>query len=153
MWKANYRSIESYLGVARQEMVLAHGTLPEAMSIHFKRIARAAARGRGPAKQASEIPFLKLADLPCTQEPISAHGPCWPQRFAVVSSWWMLREIEASNLTLSCVNFVSDSEVTILLPASKTDTIGHGTSRSLCCTCSSTLATLCPFHVVKSQHK
>ena len=69
LWKANYRSIDSYLGVARQEMILLHGNLPEAMAIHFKRTSRAAARGRGPAKQASEIPFLSLKELPNTQPP------------------------------------------------------------------------------------
>ena len=150
LWKANYRSIDSYLGVARQEMILLHGNLPEAMAIHFKRISRAAARGRGPAKQASEIPFLSLKELPNTQPPLSLAGPCWPQRFAVISSWWLLREIEASNLTLSCVSF-NDSEVSVRLPASKTDTMGQGTCRGLCCTCSTTTILECPFHVMKAQ--
>ena len=120
LWKANYRSIDSYMGVARQEMILQHGSIPEALTIHFRRISRAAARGRGPAKQASEIPFLRLNELPNAQKPLGPHGPCWPQRLAVASSWWMLREIEASNLTLSCIDF-KESEVSVLLPTSKTD--------------------------------
>jgi integrase len=150
LWKANYRSIDSYMGVARQEMLLQHGTIPEALTIHFRRISRAAARGRGPAKQASEIPFLRLQEVPTSEQPLCPLGPCWPQRFAVTSSWWMLREIEASNLTLSCIEF-KESEVSILLPASKTDATGRGTNRTLCCTCSTTPSSLCPFHILEAQ--
>ena len=57
LWASGYRAIDSYISVARQQMILDHGSLPESIHLHFRRIARAAARGRGPAKQAHEIPF------------------------------------------------------------------------------------------------
>ena len=118
--------------------------------LHFKRVSRAAARGRGPSKQASEIPFLRLQELSDAPTPLSHLGPCHPRRFAVVSAWWMLREIEASNLTVNCIT-LEESAAHILLPASKTDPSGTGTSRTLCCTCSSTPSSLCPFHVLELQ--
>ena len=60
LWKANYRSLDSYIAVARQEMILLHGNLPESFALHIKRVSRAAARGRGPSKQACELPFERF---------------------------------------------------------------------------------------------
>ena len=137
LWRAGYRSLDSYLAVARQEMILQNGAIPESLVLHFKRVSRAAARGRGPCKQASEIPFLRLQELSDAPTPLSHLGPCHPRRFAVISAWWMLREIEASNLTIDCIT-LENSAAHVLLPASKTDPTGKGTSRTLCCTCSST---------------
>lgn len=150
LWKSGYRSIDSYLAVARHEMIMQHGSIPDSLLLHFKRISRAAARGRGPAKQATELPFLRLLEVEDSVTPLAAGGPCHPRRFAIISSWWMLREIEASNLTLGCVQ-LADNIAHISLPSSKTDTSGQGTTRSLCCTCSSLSPLLCPYHVLQSQ--
>ena len=150
LWKAGYRSLDSYIGVARQEMVLLHGDLPESFALHIKRVSRAAARGRGPSKQACDLPFEKLGSYALRFEPFSSGGPCYPGRVAIIASWWMLREIELSNLTLDCINFENTS-AELKLPISKMDPTGRGTSRSLCCTCSSTPSSLCPFHTLKAQ--
>ena len=150
LWKAGYRSLDSYIGVARQEMVLLHGNLPESFALHIKRVSRAAARGRGPSKQACDLPFEKLAKYAHRCEPFSSGGPCYPGRVAIIASWWMLREIELSNLTLDCINF-EDTSAQLMLPISKMDPTGRGTSRTLCCTCSSTPSALCPFHTLKAQ--
>ena len=74
LWKAKYRSLDSYLAVARQGMVLKHGSLPESLMLHFKRISRAAARGRGPSKQATELPFSRLPELGDSESPLSPLG-------------------------------------------------------------------------------
>ena len=60
LWKAGYRSLDGYLSAARQEMILRNGTISDALGIHFKRASRAAARGRGPPRQSSELPFERL---------------------------------------------------------------------------------------------
>ena len=150
LWKAGYRSLDSYIAVAKQEIILQHGSIPDVFALHIRRVIRAAARGRGPPKQACELPFLKLEEFALREEPLSPAGPCFPGRVAVIASWWMLREIELMNLSLDCVSF-DDTNAHIMLPVSKVDPTGKGTSRSLCCTCSSTSANLCPFHVLKAQ--
>ena len=38
LWKAKYRSVDSYLTVARQEMILKHGSIPESLLLHFRRV-------------------------------------------------------------------------------------------------------------------
>jgi len=149
-WKAGYRSLSGYLGAVRQEMILHHGNVPEATHIHIRRLSRAAARGRGPAKQASELPFLRLNELDESEAPLVKNGPCHPRRLAIVASWWALREIEASNATLESITFINDTAI-FTLPSSKTDTAGRGASRSLGCTCASAVAALCPFHNLQKQ--
>jgi len=149
-WKAGYRSLSGYLGAVRQEMILHHGNVPEATHIHIRRLSRAAARGRGPAKQASELPFLRLNELDESEAPLVKNGPCHPRRLAIVASWWALREIEASNATLESITFINDTAI-FTLPSSKTDTAGRGASRSLGCTCTSAVAALCPFHNLQKQ--
>ena len=151
LWKAGYRSLDSYLAVARQEMIIKHGCIPDSLALHFKRISRAASRGRGPAKQATELPFQRLQELGDPEAPLAPSGPCYPVRFAIIASWWMLREIEASNLTLDCVSF-EDKVAHLRLPTSKVDHTGKGTTRSLCCTCSSLSSLLCPFHILETQY-
>lgn len=150
LWKANHRSLDSYLAVARQEMVLKHGSLPESLTLQIRRISRAAAWGRGPSKQATELPFSRLPELSDSESPLSPLGPCFPARLAILTSWWMLREIEANNLTLGCIRFDGDL-AHLELPTSKVDPTGRGTTRSLCCTCSSASSRLCPYHLLKDQ--
>ena len=118
------------------------------MLIHLRRVARAAARGRGPLRHASELPLSRLSELPATSQPLTADGPCHPRRMAVIASWWMLREIEAATLTLQCISFTADA-ATILLPVSKADKEGRRTARSLGCTCES--ATTAVRHVLQAQ--
>ena len=90
LWKAGYRSIDSYLAVARHEMILKHGSIPDSLALHFGRISRAAARGRGPAKQATELPFLRLLEVEDSMTLLSVGGPFYQRRFAIIASWWML---------------------------------------------------------------
>ena len=83
--------------------------------------------------------------------PWSLGGACYPLRLLVVAIWWMLRVVEVANLTLDCVSF-SAQDATLRLPASKTDTQGVGTLRSLGCTCIVGPKTLCPMHALIAQH-
>ena len=152
LWKAHYRSLDSYIAVAKQEMIMLHGNLSDTFLLHIKRVNRAAARGKGPAKQACELPFGRFLEFADRAAPLSPGGPAYPGRVAVIASWWMLREIELMNVSLDCVT-LQDEEAKLLLPVSKTDYTGKGTSRSLCCTCSSTAFGLCPFHTLQEQHR
>ena len=139
--------MDAYLSIVRQEMLLRHGTLPEVYQMHFKCISRAAARGRGPAKQAGSLPFERLPELSEDLSAFTPRGPCYPVRLLIVGIWWLLREIELANLTVSCVR-LEGSVAHLRLPSSKTDAAGEGTTRSLACACASDSAQLCPFHVL-----
>ena len=111
-----------------------HGDLPEAFALHFRRISRAATRGRGPAKQATELPFDRLAELPTGPQPFPMEGTCYTRRFAVMATWWLRRETEAANLTTDCV-CTEGTTAHLRLPLSKTDASGIGSMRSLGCCC------------------
>ena len=130
LWKAGYQSTDQYLGAAKQVMLEQHGDLPEAFALHLRRVSRAAARGRGTSKQASELPLDRLADISCVLQPASEDGPCFPWRFVVIGCWWLLREIEAANLTLKCVE-ANEATAQLFLPANKTDSAAEGATRSL----------------------
>ena len=150
LWQAGYRALDSYLSAARVEMTLQLGSLPEAMAIHFRRVARAAARGRGPPRHATELPLDRLSELLDDEEPLVQAGPCYPRRLAIIASWWMLREIEVGSLTLQCAT-IGPKAAELYLPASKSDTTGQGTSRSLACTCATKMAAVCPYHNLLAQ--
>ena len=51
LWKAGDRSLDGYLSEVRQGLVLNHGSLLEAFDIHFTRVERAAAGGRGRSRR------------------------------------------------------------------------------------------------------
>ena len=152
LWEAGYRSLDKFLTAVKQQLILEHGALPEVFVLHFRRISRAAARGRGPSKQAHELPFTRLSELSPGLWPWSAGGPCYPLRLLIIAIWWMLREVEAANLTLECVS-ISDDAATLRLPATKTDTQGVGTLRSLGCTCAAGPAVLFPMHALIAQYE
>ena len=81
------------------------GPLPRvvarAFGAHIRRVCPAAARKRGPPQQA----FLRFAELSDSVAPLFPTGPCHPRRLLSICSWWILREIEASNAALQCVSF------------------------------------------------
>ena len=150
LWAAGYRSIDSYASIVKQKMIEKDGTLWESTRLHFNRALRAAKRGRGPPKQASPLPVERYAELDDSQHEWAPGGPLWPRRLNIVASWWMLREIEAANLTISCAS-LSGLAATLRLPASKTDQVGLGTSRTLACTCQGRRDPICPMHTLAEQ--
>ena len=93
LWKAGCRSLDGYLSAVKQELVLNHGSLPEAFDIHCRRVKRAA--GRGPPQQASALPFLRFAELGDSVAPLVPTGPCHPRRILVISSWWITPRSDA----------------------------------------------------------
>ena len=53
-----------------------------------------------------------------------------PRRLLTVGSWWVMREVEIGNASVDDVRIVSDIEVALNLPASKTDIAALGAVRS-----------------------
>ena len=107
--KAGFRSVSSYAVLAKQEMLLRHGHVSPKIELLFKRARRAATRGLGPGRQASELPMLRLASLPDREEPLVTSGPCWAVRVSVLASWWMLREVEVANGVIEDATFDGDA--------------------------------------------
>ena len=142
--------MEGYISAARTEMTVRHGSITDAMAIHLKRAERAATRGGGPGKQATELPLPRLAELWDDDSSLVPDGPAHVRRFPVVASWWLLRELEASTLPVAGVSPHSDS-ASVHLASSKTDQSGRGTTRTLSCTCEATPVSICPFRVVAAQ--
>lgn len=84
------------------------------------RATRACKRGRGPAKQAQPLPMANLPQVSQQMAPVHPQGPQFPARATLVTSWWLLREIEASNAEIDHVDDCTDGRlVHWRLPAQK----------------------------------
>ena len=82
-----------------------------------------------------------------------------PRNCLSIGCWWLLREIELTNLRLQDVTRL-DTNVTLTITVSKTDTTGEGTSRTHTCICGSlqgaptlTTSIICPACTVLRQHQ
>ena len=82
----------------------------------------------------------------------SPHAPADPMDLMVVGHAFLLREVEVACIFLGKlsvqVNVVART-VTLLLPATKTDTAANGVKRTLGCTCSESLTKGCPYCAVR----
>ena len=139
---AGYRSA---IQVAEQAMLEARAAdypIPESAVCAIRDARRAARRGLGPPKHAAAFPLERAPALAQTQEPLTPLGPMWPATAILVGCWWLLREIELSNIVVSDITCTEDA-VTINLSASKTDPTALGAQRTHKCACGS-----CP----KSPH-
>ena len=151
--QANYRSAELYLDAAKQRHIeLGYGWSHQ-LAQAARQARRACRRGRGPAKQAQPLPFKKVVQLKDQPNPSVSHGPCYPIRSTLLASWWLLREIEASNAQISHISIDQQGKLAHwCLPSSKTDTESLGATRTHACCCPETKTDpLCPFHLMVDQ--
>ena len=114
---------------------------------------RAVLRGAGPSRLKD---FFHVPDLVAVlegHEDIVGFEATRPRHMAetlLLSSWWMLREIEAANAQVGHVSWNdSRGEVTLMLPVQKCDTQGLLCCRTLRCACRISRQTLCPYHSMK----
>ena len=96
---------------------------------------RSCRRGLGPPRHTAPFPVERIAELPSGEAAWTSGGPLQPRRFLLVGSWWLTREIELSNALVQDVRVVCPGEISLTLPASKTDIAALGTSRSHKCAC------------------
>ena len=123
------------------------------LQLAAKQSKRACQRGRGPAKRAQPLPLDEVADLQNTPEAMCEGGPSFPIRSTIISSWWLLREIEASSAMIKHITLDHDKKLARWhLPSSKADWKALGATRTHACHCNTGgEATLCPFHLVQAQ--
>ena len=149
-----YRSTELYLDTARQQHISRGYIWTQQLALTAKRATRACKRGRGPSKQAQPLPLARVPTVPQQPKAVQTQGPCHPARAILLVSWWLLREIEASNAEVSHVTINTEHKLAHWrLPHSKADWVALGATRTHACSCTSptTIDSLCPFHAMVSQ--
>ena len=153
MDKAGYRSAELYMEVAKQRFISEGGHWSSQLVLAAKLAKRACQRGRGPAKQAQPLPLSEVAALRDGSAPLACGGPEFAIRATLLASWWLLREIEASNALLEHIQVDTDAQVVNWrLPSSKADWRALGATRTHTCACSEQVgASLCPYHLMMNQ--
>ena len=133
--QAGYRSIPGMFALAKQAHVRAGHAWTAQLDLASRDALRGALRGQGPPKQSAAFPLERLSDLPPGDDPWVVGGPVGPVRALAVGCWWLLREIELSNILAKHVRPGESGTLEILLPTSKTDAVGVGVTRAHKCVC------------------
>ena len=131
---AGYRTADKYLGEGKARHIELGHRWTEALQLCLRRCLIACTRGMGPAKKAGEIRIAHVADM---DEAGGEHHPEWPtngRRAWLVACFWMLREIELSNLRVQDIEF-QEQLARLRLPVSKCDQSGEGVVRTMHCIC------------------
>ncbi|CAK9106255.1 Uncharacterized protein SCF082_LOCUS49493 [Durusdinium trenchii] len=116
-----YRSAQLYLDAAKQCHISLGLAWDSQLQQAYRAAVRSCQRGIGHAKQASGLPLDKVADLPRWEQLVPG-GPSQPVTATLLTSWWLLREIEASRARRKHISLNEDEQkVTWRLPSSKTD--------------------------------
>ena len=149
--EAGYRPAETYLNAAKIEFASRNGIVCPSAQLAYRQAVRACKRGLGPAKHMEALPLPRLAELPDTQAPLVRGGPLWPRRFIVVTSWWLLREIEAAAARLGNASKVHPKGASLNLLVSKSDPTALGQHRSHVCTCEAADPAICPACALDEQ--
>ena len=95
-----------------------------------------------------------MPSVPQQAKAVHPGGPLYPARATVLVSWWLLREIEASNAEISHIAIDQENRLAHWrLPHSKTDWVALGATRTHACSCrsSSAIDPICPFHCMVAQ--
>ena len=88
-------------------------------------------RGMGPSRQSEPIDFKAALGLDFTNEPFFSGGPVGTRTVIVISTFFLLRELEASTARRVNVRCNPQAQtVTMRLPASKRDPYALGVERT-----------------------
>ena len=148
-----YRSFPNYASSAKNQHVEARHEWTQLLEHTRCWVTRSVLRGIGPARQSCSFKYRLLLRLPQTADPLHASGPLHPVRFTLLSVAFLLREVEASTAVFGSWAIDAEAmELTWLLPASKSDHMALGVSRTWPCICGlDTLA--CPFHMAVAHRE
>ena len=143
---AGYRSAEQYLEAAKLEFFNSGGVWSDQLRQAARAAVRSCNRGIGCAKQAKGLPLAELHKVKSGLALVPG-GPVFPGRATLLASWWLLREIEASQARRKHVTLDHMAlRVSWRLPSSKADWKALGATRSHKCSCRFTPVHLCPYH-------
>ena len=152
-----YRSAQTYLSLYRTTAVRNGYDIDPAVAQAIRDMSRACARGLGGPIKARPLQLDLLHLLPGESQPWAEGGPVGPRNFIVCGSFWLLREVEASNTRAALVevSLAPDGSPRARwhLPASKSDQGALGVARSHGCSCArgSPPSPRCPAHAAWDQ--
>ena len=154
--QAGYRSADQYISVLTARHVEEGHYIDEALHRFIGQAKDSIVRGIGPPSRAGEFDLFELL-AKFDEIQASATGPVDAADAVVVAVWWLLREIEASALTLKQVRVLGDKKIGELsLGMTKTDIQGIGAKRRHECTCGlqgGRFARACPVDALDRQLK
>ena len=143
---AGFRSAQLYLDTAKAQHVSLGYAWSDQLRQCYRAAVRSCLRNIGSPKQASPLPLAELAALGGSEAVVNG-GPIWPARAALLASWWLLREIEASHAVREHVEVdEGNRRISWRLPSSKTDWKALGATRCHSCSCEFAPPVRCPYH-------
>jgi hypothetical protein len=142
-----YRGFPNYLSAAKGAHIEAGFVWDQLMTHTGSWVSRSVLRGIGPARQSCCFQYAQLCLLARPHAPLVVGGPQSPIHMVLLACIFLLREVEVSNSMRSAWSLNSDTqELTWHLPASKTDHLALGTSRTWGCLCE-VGGFGCPYHL------
>ena len=145
-----YRSSSNYVDVAKTKHVELGYVWGPDLDLARRRFLLSTRRGAGPPRQSEPLNFDLVASLELGWDPIVPGGPLNSHAVAVLSTFFLLREIEGAAANINHLTF-NGSELTLTwsLPVSKTDYTARGCSRTWGCICPrpDRPTRICPYHV------
>eukprot|EP00971_Amphidinium_carterae_P221301 4393285-Amphidinium_carterae.1 len=142
MTQAGYRSVPSYIAVARCRHVQLGFDLPPALKQYLKGAERSARRDLGPPSRAVTFDLeVLLKDIQVHEFQMQSavpRAPCAAWASLVVATWFLLREVELMALHVGDVLRevgLTDKKLGLKLSKSKTDIEAKGCIRFPACIC------------------
>ena len=134
--RGGYTSGATYLSAIRswsRECAVGEGP---GVAEETQRAKRSLERGRGPVRQSRSLQLDRLGMLASAGTQWPKEGPLEPLATLVLGTWFLLREIELAAAKLCDLTVdLAASQVSLRIPASKTDTAGLGSTRAHKCIC------------------
>ena len=144
-----YKSFKNYLSRAKDQHLQLGHSWTEALNRTSQKCVRSVTRGLAGATRSEAFDIVSVVGaLQSNDHSLADGGPKHPKAMVVCSTYFMLRELEASAVDRNDIVF-GDAEVTLSLPVSKTDWEAKGCRRTWACICDRQL--ICPFHVLKEH--
>ena len=130
------RSCKNYLDAIKRVHVDLGHSWNEQLALASKRFHASTARGMGPARQSAPLDFLKLREMDLNRAVKNPAYPARPGSAAVMSTFWLLRDLEATTAEYKGMSIdYAARRVTLLLSMSKNDPRALGCERIWGCVC------------------
>lgn len=121
--RGGYRSFANHMSAIKAGHIEAGRQWEQLLSHTSGWVTRSVLRGIGPARQSCGFTFAKLCKLPRLPTPKVRNGPQQPVHLALLSTIFLLREVDASTALASAWRFDDEAmEVTWTLRGSKQNT-------------------------------
>ena len=151
-----YRSFPNYLARAKEAHIQMFGDWTVSLNFEAKRASRSVGRGIGPSSQRTPLAFESIVEeqgrRPLGMDPLVVNGTFGPHNLAIVGTYFLLREAEASLLLCGNVTVNQTHEtVTLRLPSSKNDPAAASVERTWGCLCNAHGKFGCPYHCALDQ--